>query len=286
MSLLGGYLGPALTALTNTVGGFQQGQIKGDQIKQQRLQAQIAQKRQEKEDQIKLLVTQQKMAHEGKMEKLQSIKSGPGGQLVDLSDPNNPKNVGPAPVVKPVRDPVADAIRVYDYKRQNPMPGKGPKNKPIPPAAVDKLAGIDNLVSQATDVVGALDRSIKNNTNATGRVFGVIPTPAWAKNAANMGGNEGRDIRALIGNLFSSVAKERGGTALSEQEINRLETFLPNENEDEAVALIKANRFIKTLKQMKADKLKAYQQYGYGNGQEAPDEDEVRDPILEEYGLE
>ena len=66
-----------------------------------------------------------------------NIMRGPGGQLVDATDPNNPVNIGPAPATKP--DPVAthQANRLFDVKHPLPqqptnvyMPGVGQGGQP------------------------------------------------------------------------------------------------------------------------------------------------------------
>lgn len=140
-----------------------------------------------------------------------------------------------------------------------------PKQKILPTSAVEKLSGMDNMIDQATEVSAALDHAIKTKVDVTGRALGVFRTPTWAKNAMGMGGNVGKDTRALIGSLYGTIAKERAGTSMTPGELNLLESYLPNENEDEATALIKANRFIRTLKHMRANKEKAYQKYGYNS---------------------
>lgn len=150
-----------------------------------------------------------------------------------------------------------------------------PKARALPSSAVEKLVGIDNMLGMATDVRDALQRAVKENTDVTGRVGGVIPTPGWVKNLTGKGGTEGTDTRALIGNLYGTVAKERGGSALSATEIRLLESYMPSENDDERTATIKANRFIRTLRGMRENKLKAYQQFGFGVDDEAPMADQM-----------
>lgn len=146
--------------------------------------------------------------------------------------------------------------------RQRPEP----KPRVLPTSAVDKLVGLQDMRDQAQQVSQALSAAMGDGTNVTGRVAGVVRTPTWAKNLAGMGGEKGKDIRALIGGLYATVTKERAGTALSPGELNLLESYMPNENEDEATALVKANRFIRTLDKMMENKRKAYQKYGYSEG--------------------
>lgn len=148
-----------------------------------------------------------------------------------------------------------------------------PKGKPIPASAVEKLVAIDNIVSMGEEVARELESAQNDGRNITGRMFGVIPTATWMKNAVGMGNRgasgddqRGTDVRALIGNLYATVAKERGGTALSANEIRLLESYLPSENDDEQTAHTKALRFVGTLKTIRRNKEQAYQRYGYGAG--------------------
>lgn len=132
----------------------------------------------------------------------------------------------------------------------------------IPASGIEKLVGMDNLIAQSDEVASLLKGAIADGTDVTGRVAGVFREPNWVMNARGKGGAPGKDIRTAIGNLYSTLAKERGGTALSAPEIALLETFLPNKDEDEGTALIKANRFVREMRRMKANKIKGYQQYG------------------------
>lgn len=140
------------------------------------------------------------------------------------------------------------------------------REAPLPASAVDKLAGMDNLIAMGNAVKAALESAIKTDTDVTGRIGGVVPTPDWMKNAKVLGGikggDTGTDTRALIGNLYATLAKERGGTALSLNELRLLESYVPNSNEDEGRAVLKATRFVREMERLKAAKLNAYRKYG------------------------
>lgn len=165
-------------------------------------------------------------------------------------------------------------------------PPKPAAQRLLPSSAVDKLTGIDNMMSMATDVRDALQGAIKTKTDVTGRIGGVIPTPSWMKNlGTNIGQAAGlvseadagkaKDIRAMIGNMYSTIAKEKAGTAMSAAEQALLESYVPNGNESETDALIKANRFIKTLEAMRKNRIDNYQRYGYGIDDAAPVGDQM-----------
>lgn len=161
-------------------------------------------------------------------------------------------------------------------KNDSDANSRKPKERALPASVVEKIGAYDALDTMTQEVKSALDAAIKAKQDITGRVGGVVSTPSWWKNTAPtfIGGKpayrdtEGRDIgadtRAMMGNLYATLAKERGGTALSANEIRLLESYLPNENEDEAMASLKAGRFLKELRRLKAAKLSAYQKYGFG----------------------
>lgn len=178
------------------------------------------------------------------------------------------QRVGAAPT-KPVTphniDPLspegiaAAAERARRIRAAAPPQGTTPR---IPVSMVEKLGAYDAIEGMAGDVKRALEDAVRKNVNVTGRVGGVLKTPTWAKNLVGMGGDTGKDVRSLIGNLYATIAKERGGTALSTNELNLLESYLPNENEDEGTAVLKANRFIREIRRLKESKITALQKYG------------------------
>lgn len=161
-----------------------------------------------------------------------------------------------------------------------PVAPKAVKARPLPAKAVEDIGLLDNLAQQGEEVIRDLDAGIRAGTNATGRVFGVIPTPNWVKNAAGMGGVEGENIRTKINNLFSTLAKQRGGTALSEPEIAILKSFIPNDDDPEPTALRKAYQFVREMKRLKQNKLASYRAYGsYDVGDIPEDEDDTDLPF-------
>lgn len=153
------------------------------------------------------------------------------------------------------------------------MGASQPKARPLPASAVEKEISVDNLRSSAGNVQRSLEDAINNNVDATGRVGGVLPTPSWWKNAniplpgmGTKGGEAGRQTRNIINSLKATVAKERAGTALSPSELDLLESYIPNDNDDEQQALQKAKDFIASLDQIKQNRQKAFAKYGYGDG--------------------
>lgn len=143
---------------------------------------------------------------------------------------------------------------------------RGPKA--LPTSAIEKFEALENLTKTATEARDALKNAIANKVNATGRAGGVMPMPSWVKDKklSGMGSDAAKDVRIALGAMFSDVAKLRGGSALSASEIALLERFLPNEDDDEATNLIKANRFLQTLKRLMETKESVYRKYGAERG--------------------
>lgn len=146
-----------------------------------------------------------------------------------------------------------------------------PKVKTLPATAVEKMVGVDNMLSNAGDVQHSLEDAIASKTNATGRVFGVIKTPTWAKNTFGMGGEKGLHVRNVIGSLKGTIAKERAGTSMTPSELDLLESYIPSDNDPEEIALAKAKDFVRALNQIKANRAAAYGKYGYSMGAEVPE---------------
>jgi hypothetical protein len=178
---------------------------------------------------------------------------------------------------QPWQKPMSDYERQsLDIRRQAASRVGGARaGKALPSSIVEKLGAYDALDQMGEEVTAALKNAIAQKQDITGRVAGVVKTPTWWKNSAptsiggkpaiddGAGGDTGVDVRSMMGNLYATLAKERGGTALSANEIRLLESYLPNENEDESRAFLKATRFVKELRRLKAAKLAAFQKYGY-----------------------
>lgn len=146
-----------------------------------------------------------------------------------------------------------------------------PKQKTLPSTAVEKMVGVDNMLSNAHDVEHSLESAIREGRNVTGRTMG-IKTPTWVKNTFGMGNKNGDQggvtTRSIVNSLKGTIAKERAGTSMTPSELDLLESYVPSDNDDEAVALAKAKQFIKTLEQVKSNRMNAYGKYGYGVGAE------------------
>lgn len=184
--------------------------------------------------------------------------------------------------MRPLQKRMLEAqIAAMQQKGQPPAP----KERPLPTSAIEKMVGVDNLRSAASNVQTSLEDAIRDKVDATGRAGGVLPTPTWWKNLdltpgskGRKGGDRGMRTRNIINQLKGTLAKERAGTAMSPAELNLLESYVPSDNDDEAQALSKAKDFIMQLDQIKANRINAYKKYGAGYNMpddEAPEVDRL-----------
>lgn len=131
----------------------------------------------------------------------------------------------------------------------------------VPPGAVKEIAAYDTIKDQAQSMLDNLKAATENKVDVTGRIGGIIPEPNWVMNLMNKGGETGKRVRADIQNLYATITKERAGTAVSKQELDLLESYLPNVNESEENAILKAEEFVKTITSQREAKLNTYQQF-------------------------
>lgn len=183
-------------------------------------------------------------------------RQSPQEPLVEIVGPNG------KPVL--VRRGQAEGKQLYHPPRET-APAR------LPATAVNDLAELDALMGQGREVAQALAGAVRNKTNATGRVGGLLPTPTFVKEFVGQGGKEGSNVRDAISNLFATIAKQRGGSALSASEIALLERYVPNENDDESRALMKSNRFVRELDRIKRSKVENFRKAGYGSEPATPD---------------
>lgn len=108
------------------------------------------------------------------------VMRGPGGQLLDVSDPSNPQSVGPGPATKPTAqrpliDPVTGKVNFYDPT--NPPQGLklNPKPRPDAQPTITVLPGTNGGPAQGVVTHGP-------------GIGSTIPIPGVTKTAAGGGG--------------------------------------------------------------------------------------------------
>ena len=102
------------------------------------------------------------------------------------------------------------------------------------------------------NVSNSLDKILTYNADGTLEgigSFGLGTLKGWAAQLG-LGSEEGKTVRALIGNVKGTIAKLRGGTSFTINEERLLNTYTPSINDNPSVAINKIN----LLKQFIADK--------------------------------
>ncbi|HKA65425.1 MAG TPA: hypothetical protein VKD00_06870 [Methyloceanibacter sp.] len=135
------------------------------------------------------------------------------------------------------------------------------ENRQPPQSFVKDSSALQELSDQTRSVASGLQNAVNKKIRATGMLGGVIPIPDRVQDFFNLGGTEGKDLRDQISNLYATVAKQRGGTALTEYEISLLERYLPDTKDTTKRALQQAVNFMSTLNGIIESKKATYSQY-------------------------
>lgn len=151
--------------------------------------------------------------------------------------------------------------------------------RPLPTAAIEKNIAIDEVDAMASRAQGGMATAHKAGKDVSGRLFGALPVPTWIRQTGvtGQGSDEAINAQNVLGNLVSTIGKMRSGGAITPQEFDRLEKFLPTDNDKEHVIALKLKNLRATLADIKAIRAKAYA--GYQGGQMT-----VADAIDDEYG--
>lgn len=167
---------------------------------------------------------------------------------------------------------------------------KVPAKRALPAAQVEKQALIEQQVAESKALATDFAAAIKAGVNATGRLGGLVPTQSWMKNLVSMGGDAGGALRDRIAALNSFIGNALSGAAISPSEAERLQRWVPSENDNERDVLRKLNSFHRTMNEIAVAKRKAFAAYGYGGpgepvaGADAPDDDEEYQQFLRDTG--
>ena len=279
-------LGMGATAATGAKAAQLEGQAIGDQKRQADLLAQIKQEQEaaDRAQRAQMNAMQMRNIESQMREREAPTPITPkrqivDGQIVDIDAGTAAPIRGFTPTVKeptpkPRRTQVVDGQLVdLDTGVASPLQGYTPPPPKVTPgglqltaAQIEKLNTLDEVTSLARNTTLAMERAVGAGKNVTGRIGGVVPVPAWTRDQFGQGGEEGMSARNLLGNLVSTVGQMRSGGAISPQEFDRLEAFLPTANDDESVVAVKLKNFVATLENIRRIKLTNYQQFGKGGG--------------------
>lgn len=113
-----------------------------------------------------------------------------------------------------------------------------------------------NKVTQIEDLMALIQRAQGAQVGPdgklvkSGRIGGVVPIPNWARLQFDVGGRPSRQLQLLVSDMTSQVGNLRSGGAITPQEFERLEGFLPTMNERPEVIADKLQSFYDTLEDM------------------------------------
>lgn len=115
----------------------------------------------------------------------------------------------------------------------------------------EKIKSIDDILDITRRARAPLAEGQASGERVSGRLGRVIPIPNSWRLEFDVGGKPGRQLTMLIGDLTSRVGNLRSGGAITPQEFERLESFLPTMNDKPDVIEWKLNEFETTLKNAK-----------------------------------
>ena len=145
----------------------------------------------------------------------------------------------------------------------------GPNGRPLSANLADTLGSYNALIGTADDALAKFDKAAgvdpttgKSTKALTGWFDGLRNTSL----AQNLGMGMGKDATsavAALSNLASSIMKDRSGGAITPQEFERLQPFLPSKYDNEEDARQKMVDLKSTLEQIREARLSALEGSGY-----------------------
>lgn len=153
-------------------------------------------------------------------------------------------------------------IREQNKGRVDAVEARGSAPYKMTPGQQEQMIKIDQTLALLDRASAQQDAATEAGVRATGRIGGVVPLPVWARLQFNVGGEMGRDLITLIGDLTSQVGNMRSGGAITPQEFERLESFLPTPNDKPELVATKLKNFQQTLQEIRRIRLEAIQRYG------------------------
>lgn len=140
-------------------------------------------------------------------------------------------------------------------------------------------------VANMNTVSGLIDQVLTYNNDGTLEGIGAygVGTLKQLGAQAGLGSEEGKSVRALIGNIQGTIAKLRGGTSFTPNEQKLLETYTPTINDSPAVALNKLGLLQKFIQDKNNNLLNAANQ-NITTGQIKKPEDTKTEDLRAKYG--
>lgn len=156
--------------------------------------------------------------------------------------------------------PRTGAVRPLEVARGQPLRTGAGAARSVPSSVALRLGALEHLAGMTTTAETALQGAVDQGVNATGAVFGRL-SPALR----GMGRIDPAAVsaQAALANIASEIMKARSGGAVTPQEFERLEPFLPSRNDDEQVALQKLRDLHAYLQQSRESELESLEAASY-----------------------
>lgn len=141
-------------------------------------------------------------------------------------------------------------------------------------------------LSQMNTVSSLIDKVLLYNSDGNLEGIGAFGQGTLKSTLAQfgLGGKEGQDVRALLGNIKGTIAKLRGGTSFTPNEEKLLDSYTPSINDSSSVAINKLHLLQDFIAQKNTDLVKA-SQANITKGQVTKPSDSGIEDIKKKYNL-
>ena len=307
------FLSPALTVATGAAGAYEQGKTERAATEQKNTLTMLAQLRQAQQDAEKRTMDAANIQHLGAQTRLYGAQADKAERpeqeifgdfetvnidgkpaVVQRGNRNSTRQVpGATPYEAPKQvapnnwDEVARHNRAMEGIAAQRAAATGTKTNKLPPAAIEKFITLDQTIAASQDAIDKMIATTKPDATGkipkapTGRAGGILKVPAWVRNQVQQGGPTGLAARSSIGDLSSMVGNLRSGGAITPQEFERLDAFLPTINDDPRDVQAKLRNFNTRLKEIRKIRERAYSQYGTQSNDQNPEPPLPFDPTGE-----
>lgn len=134
-----------------------------------------------------------------------------------------------------------------------------PEVRPVPAGTAERVGegrALETLIQSATDAFDLLPKGL----NVTGPIKGRM---TWLTEGMGWEDSKAVDFRQRLANISSQLLHARSGGAVTPQEFQRLEPFVPNKTDDEGVIRDKLAGLLRELKAINQARVDALGDAGY-----------------------
>lgn len=138
--------------------------------------------------------------------------------------------------------------------------GPTSSGRAVPSSVATSLGAYDAIARAAGDAVSSMKTATDAGVNVTGPGMGLV---AGVLEKFKRADTRGTSARGALANVASEVMKQRSGGAITPQEFERLEPFLPSKFDDEATAQQKLNDLAAHMQRVADSQMGALEDAGY-----------------------